>query len=129
MKICMNDESIKECELSEENCFGCSYGKVASVARRTDAELVELAGNAFEHIDTLARIQEKLWLLVKNSSRISKSDKAALSDLAFKIAGLQTDIFRSGLTLYQNLLFNHCSDNNSNAIPVEQSNDPASEQA
>jgi len=86
MKICMNEESIKACELSEENCFDCSYGKVFSVLRRTDAELVELAGNAFEHIDRLARIQETLWLLEENCSRISKSDKAVLSDSAFKIS-------------------------------------------
>jgi hypothetical protein len=129
MKICMNDESIKACELSEESCFDCSYGKIASVARKTDAELVELAGNAFDHINRLASIQETLWMLEKNCSRISKSDKAVLSDSAFKIAGVQADIFMSGLPLYQNLLFNHCSDNNSNAIPVEQCNDQASEQA
>jgi len=129
MKICMNEESIKACELSEENCFDCSYGKVFSVLRRTDAELVELAGNAFEHIDRLARIQETLWLLEENCSRISKSDKAVLSDSAFKIAGVQADIFKSGVTLYQNLLFNHCRDNNSNTVPVDRCIDQASEQA
>jgi len=129
MKICMNEESIKACELSEENCFDCSYGKVFQYYVGLMPSWSSLLATLLNILTGLPESKKRCGCSKKIAAESASRTKPYCRIRLLKLAGVQADIFKSGVTLYQNLLFNHCRDNNSNTVPVDRCIDQASEQA
>lgn len=107
MKLCKNQESIVACSHKSEGCIKCvsREGRIR-VNWLTGKEMLETASDSVNHAIGLTGVIIDLNNFAE-TSKLSESNKAALSALILRATDIASDIDKSSATLYHNIQFNH----------------------
>jgi hypothetical protein len=106
MNICINNECIKTCVSTIEDC--CAPENSVRVQRVTSAELVNISSKGLEDIEDAQGIADELSKLADSSKRASK---ASLTGLEHRIYALCQKMYSKHTIIYLNLLMDSVEKN------------------
>ncbi len=107
MKLCVNEESIKCCDISEiEDCCECNRQGFWVNRYESESELIELASKGADNYMTLQSVVHDLSKLTADESTIDDAVKASLTDIEMRIYDLLAHIDFNYSGLFYNLFYN-----------------------